>query len=128
MPNKGSVAVRRARAVGIFPRFHQWDAVLKLEGDAAANSAGHSYLIQHPKGRDGTAERQPNRGSSVVSTGSTLGLPVSGLTHHWIAAPTAPGLAQTGAMCKSALVVGESGCQARLAPGCLRVPAARPTG
>jgi len=50
MPDKGSVAARRARAVVIFPRFHQWDAVLKLEAHAAANGAGHSYLIQHSAG------------------------------------------------------------------------------
>jgi hypothetical protein len=34
---------------------------------------------------DGTAERQPNRGSGVVSSRSTLGLPISGLTHCWTA-------------------------------------------
>lgn len=50
MPDKGPVAARRAKAVVIFPRFHQWDAVLKLEADAAANGAGYSYLIQHSAG------------------------------------------------------------------------------
>ena len=34
----------------IFPRYHQWDAVLKLEADAKANGAGQSYLIQHSAG------------------------------------------------------------------------------
>ncbi len=34
----------------IFPRFHQWDAVLRLEADARENGAGSSYLVQHSAG------------------------------------------------------------------------------
>ncbi|RMH70745.1 MAG: type I restriction endonuclease subunit R, partial [Actinomyces sp.] len=34
----------------IFPRFHQWDAVLRLEADAREHGAGHSYLVQHSAG------------------------------------------------------------------------------
>jgi type I restriction enzyme R subunit len=49
-PGKGSVSARRTAEVVIFPRFHQWDAVLKLEADAGASGAGHSYLIQHSAG------------------------------------------------------------------------------
>ena len=49
-PEKGSVAARRAAETVIFPRYHQWDAVMKLEADATANGAGHSYLIQHSAG------------------------------------------------------------------------------
>ncbi len=49
-PEKGSLAARRAAEKVIFPRYHQWDAVKKLEADAAANGAGHSYLIQHSAG------------------------------------------------------------------------------
>lgn len=49
-PEKGSLAARRAAEKVIFPRFHQWDAVLKLEADAAANGAGRAYLIQHSAG------------------------------------------------------------------------------
>ena len=49
-PDKGSVSARRAAEVVIFPRFHQWDAVLKLEADAGANGAGQSYLVQHSAG------------------------------------------------------------------------------
>ncbi len=49
-PEKGSPAARRAAEKVIFPRFHQWDAVLKLEGDAAQHGAGRSYLIQHSAG------------------------------------------------------------------------------
>ena len=49
-PEKGSVTARRAAETVIFPRYHQWDAVLKLEVDAAANGSGHSYLIQHSAG------------------------------------------------------------------------------
>jgi type I restriction enzyme, R subunit len=49
-PEKGSVIARRAAETLIFPRFHQWDAVMKIEADAGANGAGHSYLIQHSAG------------------------------------------------------------------------------
>ncbi len=49
-PDKGSLAARRAAETVIFPRYHQWDAVIKLEADAAANGAGQSYLIQHSAG------------------------------------------------------------------------------
>lgn len=49
-PEKGSVTARRAAEKVIFPRYHQWDAVTKLEADARANGAGQSYLIQHSAG------------------------------------------------------------------------------
>jgi len=49
-PEKGSVAARRAAERVIFPRYHQWDAVMKLEADAHGNGAGRSYLIQHSAG------------------------------------------------------------------------------
>ena len=42
-------AKRAARSV-IFPRYHQWDAVLKLEADAKASGPGKSYLVQHSAG------------------------------------------------------------------------------
>jgi type I restriction enzyme R subunit len=37
-------------ATVIFPRFHQWDAVLKLEAAARAEGPGYSYLVQHSAG------------------------------------------------------------------------------
>ena len=49
-PDKGSTAQKKAAEVVIFPRYHQWDAVLKLEQDAYAHGAGRSYLIQHSAG------------------------------------------------------------------------------
>jgi type I restriction enzyme R subunit len=49
-PDKGSPAAKKAGEVVIFPRFHQWDAVLALEADAKANGAGKNYLIQHSAG------------------------------------------------------------------------------
>ena len=49
-PEKGSVSARRAAETVIFPRYHQWDAVMKIEADARANGAGQSYLIQHSAG------------------------------------------------------------------------------
>ncbi len=34
----------------IFPRYHQWDAVRRLVGDARASGPGQSYLVQHSAG------------------------------------------------------------------------------
>ncbi len=51
------VHAERARAKGsksagtlIFPRYHQWDAVLSLSADARGNGPGKSYLVQHSAG------------------------------------------------------------------------------
>ena len=44
--SKGS----KARPTVIFPRFHQWDAVRRLEADARATGAGRNYLVQHSAG------------------------------------------------------------------------------
>jgi type I restriction enzyme R subunit len=43
-------ATKRAAPLVIFPRFHQWDAVLTLEADAKTNGAGENYLVQHSAG------------------------------------------------------------------------------
>ena len=45
-PSKGS----RARPSVIFPRFHQWDVVRRLEADAKVSGAGRNYLVQHSAG------------------------------------------------------------------------------
>ena len=45
-PSKGS----KARPTVIFPRFHQWDAVRRLEADARTTGAGRNYLVQHSAG------------------------------------------------------------------------------
>ena len=45
-----SVSARRAAEEVIFPRFHQWDAVLKLETQVKNHGAGYSYLIEHSAG------------------------------------------------------------------------------
>jgi type I restriction enzyme R subunit len=50
MPASGSAAFRRANEMVIFPRYHQWDAVLALEADARARGAGQNYLVQHSAG------------------------------------------------------------------------------
>lgn len=34
----------------LFPRFHQWDAVLKIEAHARQHGPGHQYLIEHSAG------------------------------------------------------------------------------
>lgn len=49
-PESGSQAARRAGKRAVFPRFHQWDAVRKLEGHAREHGAGHSYLVEHSAG------------------------------------------------------------------------------
>jgi type I restriction enzyme R subunit len=49
-PAQGSTAAKKAAERVIFPRFHQWDAVLKLEGAAREQKSGHSYLIEHSAG------------------------------------------------------------------------------
>ena len=49
-PAKGSAAQKKAAERVIFPRYHQWDAVLKVEADARAKGSGQSYLIQHSAG------------------------------------------------------------------------------
>ena len=45
-PSMGS----KARPTVIFPRFHQWDSVRRLEADAKAAGAGRNYLVQHSAG------------------------------------------------------------------------------
>ena len=45
-PSRGS----RAKPEVIFPRFHQWDAVRRLETDAKQQGAGRNYLVQHSAG------------------------------------------------------------------------------
>ena len=49
-PRKGTAAQKLAAQRVIFPRYHQWDAVLKLEADARENGAGRTYLVQHSAG------------------------------------------------------------------------------
>ncbi|HEX7245369.1 MAG TPA: DEAD/DEAH box helicase family protein [Solirubrobacterales bacterium] len=49
-PQKGSTSARRAAETTIFPRYHQWDAVLAIEADAVTGGPGRSYLIQHSAG------------------------------------------------------------------------------
>ena len=49
-PAKGSPATKKAAEAVIFPRFHQWDAVLAVEADTKINGAGRNYLIQHSAG------------------------------------------------------------------------------
>lgn len=44
----GGKRIRKERM--IFPRYHQLDAVRRLEAHARAHSAGHNYLIQHSAG------------------------------------------------------------------------------
>ena len=49
-PSNGTAAQKKAAEKIIFPRYHQWHCVRRLEADAIANGAGQSYLIQHSAG------------------------------------------------------------------------------
>ncbi|MGH3005678.1 MAG: type I restriction endonuclease subunit R [Gaiellaceae bacterium] len=49
-PEKGSPAEKRAKTRIVFPRYHQWDAVRKLEAHAREHGAGPSYLVEHSAG------------------------------------------------------------------------------
>ncbi|MHB1510129.1 MAG: type I restriction endonuclease subunit R [Acidimicrobiales bacterium] len=49
-PAKGTAAQKRAGEVVIFPRYHQWDAVLAIEKSAREHGAGQHYLIEHSAG------------------------------------------------------------------------------
>ena len=41
---------KTTRETMIFPRYHQWDSVRKMEADARQAGAGKNYLIQHSAG------------------------------------------------------------------------------
>jgi type I restriction enzyme R subunit len=49
-PAKGTPTQKRTSEMVIFPRYHQWDAVLKLEADAREHGAGEQYLVEHSAG------------------------------------------------------------------------------
>jgi len=46
----GAKSKRRRQGSLIFPRYHQWDAVRRMEDDARSNGAGRHYLVQHSAG------------------------------------------------------------------------------
>ena len=46
----GRFVQRNKDGRNIFPRYHQWDAVTKVERDARSSGPGHNYLIQHSAG------------------------------------------------------------------------------
>ncbi|MBV8756430.1 MAG: type I restriction endonuclease subunit R [Deltaproteobacteria bacterium] len=71
-PAKGSVVAKKAAETVIFPRFHQWDAVLKLESAARTDGAGHSYLLQHSagSGKSNTIAWTAHRLSSLHDAGN----------------------------------------------------------
>ena len=41
---------KKSEGAVIFPRFHQWDAVLQIVDHARTNGTGHNYLVQHSAG------------------------------------------------------------------------------
>jgi type I restriction enzyme R subunit len=49
-PTRGTALAKRAAQRVVFPRYHQWDAVLKLEAHAKQHGPGHNYLIEHSAG------------------------------------------------------------------------------
>lgn len=49
-PTEGAAAERRKNRRTIFPRYHQWDAVLNLIDHASKWGPGENYLVQHSAG------------------------------------------------------------------------------
>ena len=49
-PTEGTRAEKRRNAKVIFPRFHQWDAVLVMVAHAKHHGAGEHYLVEHSAG------------------------------------------------------------------------------
>ena len=50
-PGEGSTRAAKLRAgTVIFPRYHQWDAVRRLEATARTEGPGQTYLVQHSAG------------------------------------------------------------------------------
>jgi type I restriction enzyme R subunit len=48
---EGTTHAAKAKSASvIFPRFHQWDAVRRIEAAAAAEGPGNPYLVQHSAG------------------------------------------------------------------------------
>ncbi len=68
-PAKGS----KAAPVVIFPRLHQWDAVLALESHARTHGVGQKYLVQHSagSGKSNTIAWLAHRLSSLHDTADT---------------------------------------------------------
>jgi type I restriction enzyme R subunit len=51
IPGEGPTHAAKLKAGSvIFPRYHQWDAVRRLEATARSEGPGHSYLVQHSAG------------------------------------------------------------------------------
>ena len=51
LPGEGPThAVQLRNGTVIFPRYHQWDAVRRLEATAREEGPGHSYLVEHSAG------------------------------------------------------------------------------
>lgn len=51
IPGDGSTkAAKLKHGTTVFPRYHQWDAVRRIESDARAEGPGRSYLVQHSAG------------------------------------------------------------------------------
>ena len=51
VPGEGPTHAAKLKAGSIiFPRYHQWDAVRRLEATSRAEGPGHSYLVQHSAG------------------------------------------------------------------------------
>jgi type I restriction enzyme R subunit len=51
VPGEGSTHAAKMRSGStIFPRYHQWDAVRRMEAAAREEGSGQSYLVQHSAG------------------------------------------------------------------------------
>lgn len=51
LPGEGPTHAAKLKAGSvIFPRYHQWDAVRRLEATSRSEGPGHSYLVEHSAG------------------------------------------------------------------------------
>ncbi len=64
---------KKSEGAVIFPRFHQWDAVLQIADHARTNGAGHNYLVQHSagSGKSNTIAWLAHRLSTLHDTADT---------------------------------------------------------
>lgn len=72
-PAKVGASVPGMSGTVIFPRYHQWDAVLKMVEHASKNGPGESYLVQHSagSGKSNTIAWLAHRLSNLHDAGDT---------------------------------------------------------
>ena len=67
--------------VQLFPRYHQWDSVLKIIADVKENGPGQHYLIEHSagSGKTETISWTAHESSACATRTATKSSPASSL-------------------------------------------------